>query len=128
MEIEEIDHLSVPDPIDQVSNGPAEHKREREREILLILLHPEEQKENDADGQKRNDDEKKGPDSSPISTKNPECSPGVSHVGKIEQPGDHLNLLVKQEGPLNQVLGPLVQPKDTQAGDQRDPIFLLHAE
>jgi len=87
MEIEEIDHLSVPDPIDQVSNGPAEHKREGERERLLVLLGPEEQKENDADGQKRNDDEKKRPESPRSPPKIPNAPPVFLTWVRLNNPG-----------------------------------------
>ena len=113
MQIEEVDHVSVLDPIDQVADGASENAGQRYTEVPLLgseTTENDEQQDKGADG---NGQEEWNPHGPGHIREQAECGPRVTHVREIEDALDHRHRLVHVHGPLDTPFGELVQGYDS---------------
>jgi hypothetical protein len=47
-------------------------------------------------------------------------------MGEIEEPLDHLNLMIESQLLDDHIFGPLIQQENSETENQKDPIFSFH--
>lgn len=118
IEVEKIDNVTEPDPIDHVADRTARYQGQGEREYRTLptetsLSHPDQKK---SDGTGTN--EKGLAPQGRLPGKNTESSTVVDQIGQIEEIGDDLPAFIQREGAKDQQLSELIGTNN--AADDRD--------
>ena len=109
VKIEKIDHLSISNSIDEISNRSAQDEGKGQGEGPLMLLCLMEEVKDHSDRGHRNRDEEERANPFFFSCKDPEGPSGVSQVGEIKESIDHFDGLIEGDFLLGFVLGVLIR-------------------
>src|SRR5215475_13413770 len=110
LEVEEVDHLvRILDAIDQVSDGATRDQAERERREPVPGGELAEERDDDREREQRDPDEEEQPPALRRLCEEAEGRSGIAHVGEVEEPLDHLDLVGEQEMAHDEPLGEEVE-------------------
>ena len=124
VKLEEINHFSVEKAVDQIPNRTGQNEWKGEGKVFFIFPCPSKEEKKGTEGNEWNTHEEDRSSSSPA--KDSKSAARVSHVGKIEEAGDHFYPGIKRQILLNRKFCVLVQREDQKTSDQKNPILSFH--
>ena len=127
MKVQEINHFSVSEPVDEISNSAAQNQREGKGEGLFMLFHSKKEEDNGSDGDQGDQHKENGPESSLFPAENSKSAPRVPEMREVKKPLDHIHPPIKGYFLYDQVLGPLVQQENPDTENGENPVFSFHA-
>src|SRR5436190_2220760 len=120
VQVEEVDHLAVAQPADEVADGAAQDPADRRHDPRLLAGGPTEKGDERAGGAERDREEERESDSGGDVREHTEGSPRVAHVGDREdrEPDDRL---VKPQRARDEGLRRLVCGENPDGDREREP-------
>jgi hypothetical protein len=117
VKVEEVNDLMEPNSVDEISNGSAQDEGEGESEGSLMLLHPIKEVKNQSNRDEGDRDEEERTDPSPLASKDPKGSAGISQMGEIKKSIDDFDGAVERNFSLDFVFRILIHDNDKDKTD-----------
>ena len=109
VKVQEVDHLSVEDTVDEVSHGPTQDKGEGCDQDLFSLRQSSKHHHNETDRKERKEKKEGYTKKCIASSKDAEGRPGIADIGQVEQVLDDRNRVVQRYRTVDDNLGYLIQ-------------------